>query len=502
MEINIGANSFEKLRHTFPNLGLPSLKVLRKEMSALAGIHVTRHDCCPNSCMAYTGPYATLKNCTYCNTPRYRSDGVSPIKQFHYLPLIPQTKALYAGASSAAAMKYRSEHENDNIDDLGGTISDIYDSELYRWLRTQDVVVNGRTHPYKYFSDPHDVLLIALTDGFQLFKRGKHTAWPLLFINGNLDPAGGRYSVDSVICVGLIPGPKKPKNFDSFMHVVVEELNVAAAGVPAYDADADIEFDLRIFGPLGCGDLPAMAVAFTGAKSHGSVHACRGCPHEGICMHNSSNKSYYLPMIRPPGYPVYNYSADNMPPFRTHKQWMWQADRVDRATTQAEADRRSRKYGINGTAITARIPGVQFPISYPFDLMHLIENTLHNYVLLICGDFKQLDAGEESYIINKATWKEIGTLTVEANATIPSTFGRRIMNIAEDRTYFTAEAYLVWSTLYAPIILRGRFDDERYYHHYKRLISVIERCMDLSSTREDRIKLRADIVEWYKEYES
>lgn len=206
-------------------------------------------------------------------------------------------------------------------------------------------------------------------------------------------------------------------------------------------------------------------------------------------------------MIRPPGYPPYRYSADSPPPFRTHDQWMRQARRVDQAKTKAESECLSHKYGINGTAIMSTVPGVRFPISFPFDLMHLIENTLHNYVLLISGEFKGLTAGKESYIIDAATWKEIGRMTVESNATIPSAFGRRIMNIAEDRTYFTAEAYLVWSTLYAPIILRSRFPRQKYYRHYTRLISVITRCMDFLNTKKERDKLREDIVTWYKEYE-
>lgn len=129
------------------------------------------------------------------------------------------------------------------------------------------------------------------------------------------------------------------------------------------------------------------------------------------------------------------------------------------------------------------------------------RNTLHNYVLHICGEFKGLDAGKEDYIINDKVWKEIGALTAKANATIPAAFGRSIPDIAEDRTYFTAEAYLVWSTLYAPILLRDRFPNRRYYRHYVLLISIVTRCMDFTSTKVSRDQLRKDIVQWYSEYE-
>lgn len=191
MEINLGANAFEKLRYSFPELSLPSLKVLRNEMQGLSGVETALYDCCANSCMCFTGAHADLVECHYCGTNRYRKDGVTPVKQFQYVPFLPQIKAMYAGRESAAAMRYRSDHEDDNIHDAHGTISDIYGSELYQQLRTQPVVVDNHILPYNYFSDPRDVLLISLTDGFQLFKRGKHTAWPLLFINANLNPKTG-----------------------------------------------------------------------------------------------------------------------------------------------------------------------------------------------------------------------------------------------------------------------------------------------------------------------
>ncbi|KIO18461.1 hypothetical protein M407DRAFT_31884 [Tulasnella calospora MUT 4182] len=95
--------------------------------------------------------------------------------------------------------------------------------------------------------------------------------------------------------------------------------------------------------------------------------------------------------------------------------------------------------------------------------MHLLENTIKNYIGLICGDFKDLGPGVESYVLPSAIWKEIGSATAISNDTIPSAFGRRVPNVAEDRTYMTAEAHLVWATMYSRILLRGRFSQERYY---------------------------------------
>ncbi|KIO25359.1 hypothetical protein M407DRAFT_210635 [Tulasnella calospora MUT 4182] len=259
-------------------------------------------------------------------------------------------------------------------------------------------------------------------------------------------------------------------------------------------------FKLRIFCPWKCGDMPAAASAFTGGKHHGARVPCRVCPIEGIRIQNSTNLNHYLPITRPPDYPPSRFDLSTLP-LRTHSQWMQQAREVDQAPTQTEQQELSRLYGINRTAITSKIPGFTFPWSVPYDFMHLLENTIKNYIGLICGDFKDLGPGVESYVLPSAIWKQIGSATAISNDTIPSAFGRRVPNVAEDRTYMTAEAHLVWATMYSRILLRGRFSQERYYIHWCQFISIIERCLDFESTSESRAQLREDIHIWYSEYE-
>lgn len=499
MEVNLGHNAYHKLCTTFPELELPSLKVLRRDVEALASITSVTYHCCPNSCICFVGAYGNRQTCHHCGSARFKANG-TPAKLFHYFPIAPQIKAMYAGPTTARQMRYRSAHEDDNFEDEDGTISDVYDSDLYKRLRESYVVVDGRVHPFKFFQDPRDVYLTGMTDGFQLFKKGKHTAWPLLYINNNLAPSI-RYKRSNAICVGLIPGPRKPKEHDSFMYVVVQDLAQAALGTPAYDAVDDEMFTLRIYGPLKCGDIPAMASAYTGGKHHGAQHPCRMCPIEGIRIgEDSTNFQHYLPITRPLGYPPQPYTLSTLP-LRTHDEYLRQAKEVDDAPTVAERKRLSQLYGINHTPITAKIPGIEFPFSFPFEFMHLFENTGSNYISLIAGDFKNLGAGVETFVIPDREWKQIGLITAQANSTIPSSFGRRIPNVAEDRTYMTAEAHLVWITMYAPILLRHRFREERYYLHWMKFVSIVERCIEFTITTAELEKLRSDIHEWYTEYE-
>ncbi|KAG8942831.1 hypothetical protein FRC04_003462 [Tulasnella sp. 424] len=356
---------------------------------------------------AATPAYVNAESCHHCSAPCFKPDG-KPAKLFHYLPILPQIKALYAGAISATQMQYRSKHHDNCLEDEEGQeyISNIYDGNLYKTLRDSFVTVNGHTFPYKYFQEPQDVYLTGMTDGFQLFKKGKHTAWPLLFINNNLSPAE-RYKTWNVICVGLIPGPRKPKEHDSFMYVVAEDLAKAAIGTRAYNAVDQCMFMLRVYSPLKCGDMPAVASAYSG---------------EGIRIIDSSNQSYYLPITCPPEYPPLAYTLKTLPN-RSHTQYLAQAKEVDQARTLTERRQLAQLYGINYTPITSRIPGITFPWSFPFDFMHLLENMFKNYISLFAGNFKRLGDGSEPFSIAPHIWAEIGTATAKANATIPSSLG-------------------------------------------------------------------------------
>jgi len=70
------------------------------------------------------------------------------------------------------------------------------------------------------------------TDGFGPFKHHIKTAWPIILFNYNL-PSEERFQKDNIISVGIIPGPKKPGDCDSFLWPLIQELLQLAIGVTA-----------------------------------------------------------------------------------------------------------------------------------------------------------------------------------------------------------------------------------------------------------------------------
>jgi len=69
---------------------------------------------------------------------------------------------------------------------------------------TTDVVVGDKRLSFWFFSDPQDIALELLTDGFRLFEHHPKTAWPIILFNYNLPPEE-RFQKDNIILMGIIP---------------------------------------------------------------------------------------------------------------------------------------------------------------------------------------------------------------------------------------------------------------------------------------------------------
>ena len=118
----------------------------------------------------------------------------------------------YKDPTRAKQLRYRSEYiarEGYNID---GVIGDVFDSVQYKNLLRRG-----------YFQDDRDIALLGSIDGFQLFRQKCDDCWLVLFINANLPP-DERVKKENLLVTSIIPGPKAPKDFNSFMKPIVKEL--------------------------------------------------------------------------------------------------------------------------------------------------------------------------------------------------------------------------------------------------------------------------------------
>jgi len=221
--------TFMKLPFAFPKANISTFKLTKVHAEFLAAFKPIPYDCCVNSCCCYAGPHAAATAYPYCQEPCYNPEG-HPCKQFTYVPFTPCLTTYYQNKSFIEKSSYQANYHHEP-----GKIKDIMDSKNYARLCKEYVTINQKHCPYRFFNHPQDIVLGMLTDGFAPFRRCKQTCSPLLLYNYNLPPEIC-FHLQYILCIGVIPSPKKPKDFDSFFWPALEELLKLAMGVRAFDA--------------------------------------------------------------------------------------------------------------------------------------------------------------------------------------------------------------------------------------------------------------------------
>lgn len=492
VDTNLTGKAYNKLRNAFPSLeNLMSLQQLQTRIAFLSGLKPVIYDCCKDSCCLFVGPYESLDKCPFCHQSRRNSEN-KPRNTFSYLPIIPRLVNLFTDAPTVEKMEYRAQYQND-----GNSISDIFDADHYYHLRHTKVSIGEEELGHRFFSQPTDIALGISTDGFGPFKSRKQTCWPLIAFNYNLPPKI-RFHLVNIICVGIIPGPKQPKDLDSFLIPLVDELLKLLQGISAYDAYRQRLFALRAYLILIFGDMPAVAKLMR-MKGHNGLVPCRACNIQAVRdTSNPRASTHYTPLYRPHGK---SYNPLNLP-LRSHDEFIRQASLVSLATTDTEEKERAKIFGIKGVPILSTLPSLSFPSSFPHDFMHLVmENVIPGLVSLWTGEYKGLDSGSENYQLPPTVWNAIGTACAQSGATIPSAFGCRVPNIATERHYFKAESWLLFATFLSPVLLCGRFSRPQYYNHFVELIVLINTCLKMTLTYTEIDEIQAGFAQWVEGYE-
>jgi hypothetical protein len=167
-------------------------------------------------------------------------------------------------------MCYRAQFKHDP-----NSTDDIFNGEHYRTLQETYITVDGEQTTYKFFSGTRDIAFGLSTDGFSPFRRCKKIAWPLILFNYNLPPEIC-FHIRNILTLGVIPGPNKPKDFDSFLWPIVEEFLKLSEGVHAFDITTSKLFALHAYLVLAFGDMPAMSMVMQ-MKGHNGILPCCMC---------------------------------------------------------------------------------------------------------------------------------------------------------------------------------------------------------------------------------
>jgi hypothetical protein len=278
-------------------------------------------------------------------------------------------------------------------------------------------------------------------------------------------------------------------------------------GIKAFDVLGDEFFLLRAYLILVFGDIPTMSMLMR-MTGHNGISPCRMCNILGVRMPNSENNTYYVPLDRSfhptamesdSAFAAYNPA--NLP-LRREAEMLRQAREVRDAPTKTQKICLSKACGIKGVSLFSNLKSLCFPLSFPYDFMHLIWiNLIPNLILLWTGGFKGLDEGIGEYQFPSNVWEAIGEATAAAGSTIPAVFGTRPPNPAKDKSLYSADAWSFWALYLGPILLGRRFRDQQYYKHFIELVKLLQICLQFETTTEEVQTVRDGFINWVEDYE-
>ena len=133
----------------------------------------------------------------------------------------------------------------------------------------------------------------------------------------------------------MTPGPKAPKDLDSFIAPFLDELKLLQDGVPAYDAHTDSQFLLKAHLVLITGDTPAISKLFQ-FSGHNAKHPCRACHLEGTPFVYSYTKKKNNETVNGKT-TVHYYPPRRGTPLRTYESYL-QDGRASLANSDASAE--------------------------------------------------------------------------------------------------------------------------------------------------------------------
>ncbi|CEL53971.1 hypothetical protein RSOLAG1IB_11503 [Rhizoctonia solani AG-1 IB] len=511
---HISQRNYERIRYSFKDkIQLLSTYCLHKKLAQLSGIKPVTVDCCINICHAFNGGYATETLCSTCQEPQFDSKG-NPQRVFEYLPMTPRFQGFFNNPDMVKQMSFRANYVQED-----GSMDEFWDSTLYKRLTQTEIVVEGEPQGVRYFDKVkgcRDIAYAIMLDGVETQERavsGHSSCWPLMGINLNLPPSE-RVKMKNLFPLGIIPGPKQPKDFNLFLLPFVEEALDQARGVWTYDITTGNHFTLRAHPVFISGDMQAIKHVIE-MKGANAKCPCRACELTAIYL--AEARTYYIPLANPhnnpdaipddrtyPGFRPEETLFDPLQlPLRTHDQIQQQLVEMDAAPTKKQYENLAKEYGLTGHSVLDRIPSIRRPDSYPHEFMHLfLLNHGPDLVALWTGTSKGIgtNVGKYKYLIRFEDWCEAGRETEEATKTLAAAFIRPFPNIQTHIECFCAEHWAFWLVYIGPVVLRGRLA-QKFYDHYLELVSILK-CLLLVNNTVARIKaLREKIANYVETFE-
>ncbi|CAG8721411.1 22236_t:CDS:2 [Gigaspora margarita] len=337
VQSNMSNNIYQQVMVGFSNEQVSQYCAIKK-LTSIVQIEPKWIDMCVKSCIVFTDNFSKAISCHYCNEPCYENEkNKNSQKKLAFFSLKDRFILQYSDSTRSKELQYQynyttsSEYDNNNC-------GNIFDREQYK-----DSVENG------CFSYYQDIALIGSLDGYQIFRQKTDDCWIILFLNGNISPEN------------------RPKNLNTFLRPIIDELKELEDGVECCDGLRNQEiFILHAFVVSWSGNTPALTKLMC-TTSHNLYQSCRYCELQELQL----------------------------------------------------------------GSILFELHSTKFSDSFTIDIMHLLYENIPKYMLQHWyGCFYMNDIlNNNEYTLQKKTWNDIGSLMDKSKKIIPSDFGHPPRNI-------------------------------------------------------------------------
>ncbi|KAJ9127066.1 hypothetical protein QFC24_001300 [Naganishia onofrii] len=180
---------------------------------------------------------------------------------------------------------------------------------------------------------------------------------------------------------------------------------------------------------------------------------------------------------------------------------------IEQARTKTEKDELRKESGINGQSAFSAVDSLDFPWSFPLDMMHvLFENIMPQLMLCWRGKYKndKDDKGKDvtdrrTFVLSDTAWEEIKLEVAASNTMVPSQFALYVNSI-DKKSYWTAETHSYFLMHLWPIIMKDRLPTP-YYRHFVELSEITKVLVKIEMTQSEVDSLPAQLVKWVKDLE-
>lgn len=290
-----------------------------------------------------------------------------------------------------------------------------------------DSFVHTVVHPQmgELFENPQDVAFALSTDGAQLTMKKQSNTWILILTILNLPPEI-RYKSENVIINFATPGPNSPRDIESFIRPLFEEMAQGSEGIWIWDALDSAYILIKACIAIGAGDMLGSA-KINGMAGHAAIHGDRFSMVQAAKSSMArGSKAQYYPILTPDTYnssrPQYSYAEL---PIRDHEKYFETLRELECAGNENQRRKITKATGISRLPLCAASQAFFHPTFFPLDPFHLIYENCMAFI----WDLWTIESDKDEIMhISEEKAATLGKLVTDAMETLPPSFCGPIRN--------------------------------------------------------------------------